>query len=314
MLIVDFAGPSLDAEDREVLAHPAVAGVILFTRNHESTAQLAALCAELHRLRRAEPLLVTVDHEGGRVQRFRDGFTVLPPAAVHGEAYRDDPARACAAARRHARTLAEELLAVGVDHSFAPVLDVGRGLGSVIGDRALGGDADTVAALGVAWIGGMHDAGMAACAKHYPGHGGVAADSHHELPVDHRPADDIARDDGAPFIAAFAAGVDAVMMAHVEYPAVDARPASLSPVWIRDRLRGALGFDGVVVCDDLSMAGAAGFGSHPDRARAALEAGCDLLPVCNDRGGVVAILDELRAGADRERAHRLRRLRPGARR
>lgn len=308
-LIVDIAGPALAAEDREVLTHPRIGGVILFTRNYEAPAQLAALCADLRRLRRRAPLLVTVDHEGGRVQRFHDGFTRLPPAAVHGAAWASNPLAAAAAARAQGHALARELRAAGVDLSFAPVLDLDRGLGSVIGDRAFCADPQTVAALGVAWIAGMQEAGMAACGKHFPGHGGVAGDSHHELPVDGRAFVELDAEDLVPFRAAIGAGIDSMMMAHVLYPAVDDRPASLSPVWVRDILCGTLGFDGAVVCDDLSMAGAQGFGSYVDRATAALEAGCDALPVCNNRSGVVEILDRLRV-APRNGGARFARLRP----
>lgn len=300
-LIVDVAGQALDAEDPELLAHPLVGGVILFSRNYESPAQLRALCEALARVRRREPLLVTVDHEGGRVQRFREGFTALPPA-------RDCADEAAAFAQ--GRTLATELRAHGVHLSFAPVLDLDRGLGSVIGDRAFGAEPAHVAALGVAWIEGMRAGGMAACGKHFPGHGGVAGDSHHELPVDARPYDAVAAADLVPFRAAVAAGLDAVMMAHVLFPAVDDRVASLSPYWIRTVLRAELGFDGAVVCDDLSMQGAAGYGDYADRADAALEAGCDALPVCNARAGVVEILDRLRVAPDTARAARWRRLWP----
>lgn len=309
-LIVDIAGVELDGEDRELLRHPLVGGLILFTRNYESRRQLVQLCKALHALRPRCPLLITVDQEGGRVQRFRDGFTVLPPAADLGAQHAVDADAALVATRRHGRLLATELLDAGVDMSFAPVLDVGRGLGAVIGDRALAEDADAVSVLGSAWIAGMHEAGMAACAKHFPGHGGVAADSHDELPVDPRGFDEIGAADLIPFRGAIAAGIDSVMMAHVAYPAVDERPASLSRHWIMDVLRGSLGFGGVVICDDLNMAGAAFGGSYPDRAQAALEAGCDLLPVCNRRAGAIEIVDNLRPRADHARGERIARLRP----
>ncbi len=298
-LIVDFAGTALTPEDREVLEHPAVGGVILFTRNYESLDQLNALCHALHALRPRTPLLVTVDHEGGRVQRFRTGFTDLPPAASCVDV---------AAAHAQGQTLAQELRAQGVDFSFAPVLDLDRGLGSVIGDRAFCADPAKVAALGVAWIAGMRAGGMAACGKHFPGHGGVAGDSHHELPVDSRSLDEMTREDLVPFRAAIAAGVQSLMMAHVQFPAVDPLPASLSRRWIHDVLRGTLAFDGAVVCDDLSMAGAAGYGGYADRAAAALAAGCDALPVCNSREGVIEIIESVRIAPDRTRAARLARM------
>ncbi len=298
-LIVDIAGTTLAPEDREVLEHPAVGGIILFTRNYEAPSQLIALCRALHTLRPRVPLLITVDHEGGRVQRFRSGFTDLPPAGDCVDA---------AAARTQGETLARELRAHGVDLSFAPVLDLDRGLGSVIGDRAFCEDPAKVAELGAAWIAGMRASGMAACGKHFPGHGGVAGDSHHELPVDSRGLDEIAREDIVPFRAAIAAGVESLMMAHVLFPVVDALPASLSRRWIMDILRGTLAFGGAVVCDDLSMAGAAGYGSYADRAAAALEAGCDALPVCNNRDGVIEIIESVRFVPDRDRASRLARL------
>ncbi len=294
VLVVDFAGAEPGPEDREILSHPAVAGVILFTRNYEAPDQLGALCGRLHTLRRRTPLLVTVDHEGGRVQRFRDGFTQLPPASAHGDTYRRDRVQGLAGCREHGRTLAAELRAHGVDLSFAPVLDLGRGLGSVIGDRALATDADTVAVLGVEWIAGMHDAGMAACVKHFPGHGGVAGDSHHESPRDERDLDDIEAADLVPFAHAIAAGVEAVMMAHVVFPALDELPASVSRRWIGDVLKSRMGFDGAVICDDLSMAGLGALGGPVERAESALDAGCDLLPVCNDRAAVIGLLDGLR--------------------
>lgn len=283
-LIVDVAGTTLSTEDRELLRHPLVAGVILFSRNYETRDQIRALCTELRGLPRARRLLVTVDHEGGRVQRFRAGFTDLPAAAALGNA---------AAARNQGYVLAAELRAVGVDLSFAPVLDIDRGHGTVIGDRALGSDTASVATLGAAWVEGMRAAGMAACGKHFPGHGGVAADSHHELPVDPRPLVAIRAEDMFPFERAMAHGLSSVMMAHVLFPEVDAVPASFSKRWIGEVLRSGLGFDGAVICDDLSMAGAAMLGDACARAEAALAAGCDLLPVCNDRPAVHAILDGL---------------------
>ncbi|MEX0900181.1 MAG: beta-N-acetylhexosaminidase [Gammaproteobacteria bacterium] len=300
-LIVDITGPVLVPEDREVLEHPSIGGVILFTRNYEGTSQLAALCRSLHALRPRAPLLVTVDHEGGRVQRFRTGFTDLPAAARCADA---------AAAHAQGQTLARELRACGVDLSFAPVLDVDRGLGSVIGDRAFGVDPGEVAELGAAWAAGMRAGGMAACGKHFPGHGGVAGDSHHELPVDPRSLDEISGEDLVPFRTAIGAGIESLMMAHVLFPAVDAMPASLSRRWIGEILRGQLAFDGAIVCDDLSMAGASGFGGYADRAAAALDAGCDALPVCNNRGGVIEIIESVRIAPDRTRAARLARLAP----
>lgn len=292
-VIMDIAGTAVDGEERELLSHPAVGGIILFSRNYTDPGQLRALCAELKNFPRPIPLVITVDHEGGRVQRFRDGFTALPAAATCGRRYMDDPDSAVTAARAQGATLAFELKEQGIDLSFAPVLDLDRGLGSVIGDRAFSADPEVVSILGRAWIEGMHAHAMPACGKHFPGHGGVAGDSHHELPVDPRPLNAILAQDVVPFRDAIDAGLDSIMMAHVLYPDVDSVPASMSYRWVTEILRQRLGFRGTVYCDDLSMAGAAGFGSYPDRARAALTAGCDILPVCNHRAGVIAILDDL---------------------
>ncbi len=292
-VIMDIDGIAITGEERDLLSHPAVGGIILFSRNYSDPDQLLALCAELKALPRPVPLVISVDHEGGRVQRFRDGFTTLPAAVTFGNRYLDDVEGGIAAARAQGATLALELRARGVDLSFAPVLDLGRGLGSVIGDRAFSADPEVVSVLGRAWMEGMRAHGMPACGKHFPGHGGVEGDSHHELPVDPRPLDAILSEDVLPFRHAIDAGLESIMMAHVLFPEVDDAPASMSYRWISEILRRRLGFRGTVYCDDLSMVGAAGFGTYPDRAKAALAAGCDVLPVCNHRAGVIAILDDL---------------------
>lgn len=291
-LMVDVGGLALSAEDREILRHPQVGGVILFTRNYADPAQVAALIADIRGLR-TPPLLIAVDQEGGRVQRFREPFVRLPPAAAFGRLYARSPAPASEAAHEGGWLMATELRAVGVDLSFAPVLDRDLGLSTVIGDRAFHAEGEVIARLAGAFAAGMREAGMAATAKHFPGHGAVAADSHAELPVDERERADILAHDLPPFRALIRHGVAAVMMAHVRYPAVDARPASLSASWIGTVLRGELGFDGVVFCDDLSMNGAAVAGDYPARARLALAAGCDMLPVCNNRTAVANLLDAL---------------------
>ncbi len=280
-VMVDLAGPELSAGERERLRHPLVGGVILFARNYESPEQIAALVEEIHGLR-SPRLLVAVDQEGGRVQRFRDGFTRLPPAGRLGELWRRDPAQARRCAREAGWLMAAELRAVGVDLSFAPVLDLDRGVSGVIGDRALGRDPEQVAELGRQWMLGMREAGMAATGKHFPGHGGVRADSHHETAVDARSYSDLALEDLLPFERLIHAGLPAVMMAHVIFPAVDPVPAGFSGRWIGGILRGELGFTGAVFSDDLSMAGAGGVGGPLERARAALAAGCDMVLVCND--------------------------------
>ncbi|MES1944344.1 beta-hexosaminidase [Salinisphaera sp. PC39] len=289
-LMIDLAGPELTPEERDMLAHPAVGGLILFTRNYRDRAQLAALCAQA---REARPgLLIAADYEGGRVQRFRDGFTLLPPMRALGELYDRDPAAARTAAGDCGLVMAAELGAAGLDMPLAPVLDLDRGVSSVIGDRAFHADPAAVTVLARALRRGLNAGGMVATGKHFPGHGGVAPDSHLELPVDERGPDELASD-LAPFRDLIADGLESVMMAHLVYPAVDDRPASLSRRWIGERLRGDLGFDGAVFCDDLSMAGAAAAGDYPDRAAAALEAGCDILPVCNNRDAAVRLLDSL---------------------
>lgn len=305
-VMVDLGGIALEPAEREMLAHPQVGSVILFTRNYESPGQLGRLVAEIHAVR-TPPLLVAVDQEGGRVQRFRDGFTRLPPLAEIGRRYRSSRAEGLAAARELGWLMAAELRAVGIDMSFAPCVDLDYGVSRVIGDRSLHSDAAAVAELAVAYMLGMRDAGMAATAKHFPGHGAVAADSHVALPVDRREWPDLEAD-FAPYRRMIANGLPAVMVAHVVYPAVDELPASLSRRWIGGVLRGDLGFRGAVFADDLSMAGAAAFGGIAARGALALEAGCDVLPVCNDRAAAATLLDSLKAAPDPVSRMRLVRL------
>jgi beta-N-acetylhexosaminidase len=298
---------ALTAEDKELLRHPLVGGVILFTRNYRDREQLEALVQEIHGLR--EPrLLVTVDHEGGRVQRFREGFTQLPPARLYGQLYDLDAKQALKLTELCGWLLAAELRASDVDLSFAPVVDLDFGASSVIGDRAFHGDPQVVSELTRAWILGMRRAGMAACAKHFPGHGYVQGDSHHMLPVDSRALDTIRHKDMVPYQKLVNLDLPSVMMAHVVYEQVDADPASLSKRWIQDELRKGLRFEGAVFCDDLSMRGAEKAGDYLDRAVAALAAGCDMLPVCNNRAGVTAILDGLKVKPDPRSLQRLMRL------
>lgn len=295
-LMIDVAGTALSAEDRELLRHPAVGSVILFTRNYEDPEQLRALVAGIHGLR-SPALLVAVDHEGGRVQRFRAGFTPLPPLRQVGHAYDEARAKGSELARQHGWLMAAELLACGIDFSFAPCVDLDYGLSSVIGDRALHGSGGVVAELAVAYMHGMRDAGMAATAKHFPGHGAVVADSHVALPVDRRELADL-DPDLRPYRLLTENGLPAVMMAHVLYPQVDGVPASFSPRWIRGVLREELQFRGLVFSDDLSMQGAAGVGDIVARAARALAAGCEVLPVCNARAEVVRLIDGLRLERD----------------
>ncbi len=305
-VMVDLAGLRLGAEERERLARPLVGGVILFARNFESPAQLAELTGEIRALR--EPaLLIAVDHEGGRVQRFREGFTRLPPMRSLGALYRGDPEAGRRAAEAAGYVLAAELLAVGVDFSFAPVLDVDAGVSSVIGDRAFSSDPEAVADLAESLVAGMARAGMASVGKHFPGHGHVGADSHVAIPVDERDFGAIDAVDLAPYRRLIATGLAGVMPAHVIYPRVDAEPAGFSKVWLRDILRGRLGFDGVIFSDDLSMEGASMAGGMVQRAEAALAAGCDLALVCNAPAAADAVLRQL--GAAPANAARLERMR-----
>jgi len=312
-VMLDVAGTELTAEDREVLAHPAVAGVILFSRNYADPDQLKALTAAIRAVRTPAPL-IAVDQEGGRVQRFRDGFTRLPPAARFGALFDQDPAAAVEAARAVGWLMAAELRAVGVDFSFAPVLDVEQGVSRVIGDRAFATSPDAVSALAMAWLAGVHAAGMAGCGKHFPGHGGVAADSHLELPEDTRPLAEIEGADLAPFRRLIAHGLEALMPAHVVYSQVDPRPAGFSPFWLRDLLRRRLGFDGAIFSDDLDMAAAAFGGGFGARALAALQAGCDVVLVCNNREGALAALEAIADWRDPRAGARLERLRARPRR
>lgn len=291
-LFIDVAGTALDSGDRELLAHPLVGGVILFARNYESPQQVQQLVSDIHALRQPR-LLVCVDQEGGRVQRFRDGFVDLPPLHALGACYAADPQRALALTADHAWLMASELAAVGIDFSFAPVLDLHSAASSVIGERAFHAEPQAVAALGRRYIGALHERGMAAVGKHFPGHGSVAADSHHELPIDRRSFYDIESRDLLPFRAAIDGGLDGVMMAHVAYPDIDDVAAGYSAFWIGQTLRRDMRFEGAVFSDDLSMAGAADAGDYPDRARAALDAGCDVLLACNRREAIVAIVDDL---------------------
>ena len=307
-LMIDVAGFELTELERQRLKHPLVGGLILFARNYQSPGQLAALCAEVHSLR-SPRLLITIDHEGGRVQRCREGFTRLPAMRRLGELYVREPAQALDAARDIGYVLAAELRHCGVDLSFTPVLDLDWGRASVVGDRAFSGNPEVVVALAGALIEGLRRAGMACCGKHFPGHGWANADSHVALPVDPRPLTEIAAD-LEPYRRL---NLDAVMPAHVVYPQVDARPAGFSPVWI-GTLRDQLHFSGVIFSDDLSMHGASLAGDTVGRVQAAWDAGCDLLLVCNSPDSVGDVLDRWRPFVDPARqalrAARIARLVP----
>jgi beta-N-acetylhexosaminidase len=305
-LMMDLEGTSITAEERALMEHPLVGGVILFTRNYVDPEQLTELVAGIHAVR-TPPLIVAVDQEGGRVQRFQKGFTRLPPARLIGHAFDQDPKGGLELARRTGWLMASELRSHGVDISFAPVVDLDYGVNEAIGTRAFHKRTEAVSQLAIAYMYGMREAGMAATAKHFPGHGAVTADSHHILPVDRRELVDMA-DDLSPYRRLIANGLPSVMVAHIVFPALDAAPASLSSAWIRDVLRGELRFQGVVFADDLSMGGAAAaYGDVVARAEKALAAGCDMLPVCNNRASVLKLLDGLKV--EPEPASRLRLVR-----
>ena len=296
-VVLDIAGTTLTANDRRRLKHPLTGGLILFARNWASRAQLTALTAEIKALR--PDVLVCVDHEGGRVQRFRsDGFTHLPAMRVLGELWMRDALAATDAATACGHVLGAELRACGVDLSFTPVLDLDHGGSSVIGDRAFHRDARVATMLAKSLMHGLLLAGMANCGKHFPGHGFVKADSHHAVPVDKRSLKAILADDAKPY-AWLSTSLASVMPAHVVYPKVDALPAGFSERWLKHILRGDLGFQGAIFSDDLSMEGAKVAGSALDGALAALNAGCDMVLLCNqsiDGGQAVdALLDGLQA-------------------
>ncbi|OHC67433.1 MAG: beta-N-acetylhexosaminidase [Rhodocyclales bacterium RIFCSPLOWO2_02_FULL_63_24] len=305
-LMIDVAGLELSALDCERLVHPRVGGVILFKRNYRDPQQLTALCAAIHALR--TPVLpIAIDHEGGRVQRCRAGFTQLPPMRRLGELWDRDAVAARKSAADIGYLLAAELRACGVDLSFTPVLDLDWGPSGVIGDRAFHRDPVAVTELAGALIDGLRGAGMGCCGKHFPGHGWVAADSHLAIPVDERSLAEMAPD-LAPYRQL---KLDAVMPAHVIYPQVDSRPAGFSPVWL-EKLRREFAFDGVIFSDDLSMEGASFAGDMVQRTQAAWVAGCDMLLICNAPDAVAQVLEHWTPAHDPVRSARLQRISPSA--
>ena len=291
-VMVDVAGLELEAGDIERLRHPQVGAVILFARNFTAPLQLIRLAQSIRALRTPH-LLLAVDHEGGRVQRFRHGFTPIPAMAQLGKLRDRDPAQAIAAARGCGFVIASELQAHGVDFTFAPVLDLDHGGSSIIGDRALHRDPEAVAALAEALQAGLNAAGMQSVGKHFPGHGYVRADSHLEVPVDDRTLAEISATDLVPFQRLARSGMGGVMPAHVVYPKVDAKPAGFSSLWLRKILRGKLDFAGIIFSDDLSMEGASTAGGAVARANAALNAGCDMVLLCNDPRAQETLLEGL---------------------
>jgi beta-N-acetylhexosaminidase len=306
-LMFSLRGASLDDDERDWLESPAAGGVILFTRNFESMEQLEALVNSIHAIR-SPSLLVAVDQEGGRVQRFREPFTVLPPMRSLGHHYDVDAKAARRAAVAFGWLMAAELLSVGIDLSFAPVVDLDLGLAEVIGDRALHPEAEVVAELADAFVDGMNAAGMVPTAKHFPSHAGAHADSHTDLAVDRRDYPALF-DDLLPYRRLIAAGLHSIMVGHVAFPLLDELPASLSRWWIETELRGRMRFSGAVVSDDMSMAGVAEKGSLVDRAALALDAGCDLVLLCNCPEATPEVIDSLETFRDPAAQLRLMRLR-----
>ncbi len=307
-VVVDLQGTALTPQERRRLQHPLVGQVILFSRNYESPGQLRELTAAIHALR-DPPLRICVDHEGGRVQRFRIGFAAIPPMARLGELWDRDVLGACRAAMSIGYLIAAELRMHGVDLTFAPVLDLAWGRSGVIGDRAFHADPRVVSMLAAHLTHGLALAGMASCGKHFPGHGWAEADSHHDVPVDERPLETILAEDAAPYDW-LGVSLDSVMPAHVVYPQVDALPAGFSRRWIEEILRGQMGFTGAVFSDDLSMAGAAVAGDMTARARAALDAGCDFILVCGDPEGADRLLADLKWQPGPNHLARLARIAP----
>ena len=291
-IMMDLIGTQISDTERELLLHPQVGGLILFTRNFESIEQITALVSEIRSLRTPH-LLIAIDHEGGRVQRFHEGFTRLPPASVFGEIYKQDHDKARESAELTGWLMAAELRAINVDFSFAPVLDLAHGVSGVIGNRAFHSKADVAATLAYAFMHGMSLAGMSAVGKHFPGHGGVVEDSHLALPVDHRDMAALMKSDMVPFEKMIHNHLPAIMPAHVIYDQVDDKPAGYSSIWLKQILRDRLKFQGVIFSDDLSMEAAGIGGSYGERALLALDAGCDMVLVCNHPDGVSEVITAL---------------------
>jgi len=292
-VMVDIEGQELSPDDKVLLSNPLVGGVILFSRNYHSLEQLEKLVHSIQQVKTPR-LLIAVDQEGGRVQRFKDGFTILPAMRRFGEVYDSDQKMALELAQQCGWLMASEIRSTGIDISFAPVLDIDKGISSVIGDRAFHNDPFVVGKIAQAFIRGMHEAGMQATGKHFPGHGSIAADSHVAMPVDERPMVDIEMDDLKPFQFMVDAGINALMMAHVIYPRVDPIPAGFSSFWMKTILRNKMHFQGAIFSDDLSMEGAVVAGDYTQRAKKSLDNGCDMILVCNNRAAAWEVVDSLK--------------------
>jgi len=306
-IMMDVLGTSLTGEDKELLQHPLVGGFIFFTRNFESPKQIAQLTHQIRQIAKKD-LIIAVDHEGGRVQRFREGFSLIPAMGSLWQKSEENMPLAQEWAKQCGALMAMEVQAVGIDISFAPILDV-DGISAVIGDRSFHSQPKQVIALASAFIDGMRAVGMKSTGKHFPGHGSVHADSHIDLPIDLRSYEDIGALDLLPFSSLIGSGhVDALMPAHVIYPDIDNKSVGFSRIWLQEILREKLGFDGVIFSDDLSMEGAASIGGYVERTEAAQEAGCDMLLVCNNRAACIDVLDNANLHVDSRSQTRLKRL------
>jgi len=308
-VMIDLEGTSLTAEEKELINHPLVGGIIFFARNFESAEQIQALVKSIHQ-NTTQTILTCVDQEGGRVQRFKEGFTRLPPLRPLGTLYDHKAEHGMGLAKAMGWLMASEVLSVGVDFSFAPVLDLDYGVSEVIGDRAFHSDPDAVSQLARAYVQGLEEAGMAAVGKHFPGHGAVVADSHLELPQDDRATSQIMEKDVIPFAELISLNaLQGIMPAHVVYSDQDSQPAGFSKIWLQQVLRKRLGFNGAIFSDDLNMAAAGMAGSFTDRATVAMEAGCDMVLVCNNREGAIEVLDNFSWQSDEASVLRLNKMR-----
>lgn len=304
-IMMNIEGTSLTTEDRELLLHPLVGGVIYFTRNYESKHQIKLLSKEIKLMR--EELLISVDHEGGRVQRFREGFTRLPAAGKIGALYDEEPEQARYLAKEAGWLMAAELLAVGVDFSYAPVLDLDLHISQVIGDRSFHEKPDAAGALASAYLSGMHEAGMGGVGKHFPGHGSVAPDSHVAIPVSEAGLETLG-EAMSPFEVLMAVGIDAIMPAHIIFKKLDEKPVAFSTFWLQQILRTKLRFTGAILSDDMSMKGATAVGNLVERCQLALDAGCDMVLACNDREGLLEVVENVQDSRDESSQSRLKKM------